>query len=784
MLTKKLISFLLCMVLTVGLFAGCSSQNSNESHVSKSDKDKSSVSTVISSTDDANNPGIGVDTDKNEKDTSLDTEIKTDAVLIDLSDIKLGNQMYASYASYKRPVLMSKTDTGLYDSSIVANVPAYSVADGWSNVINSYIIEWMSEDFQNKLKNNLFAVSGCSGNEFFEVYENNRYSQMPSFITVDSLMHTYHLYFAHLLKNTEKAYLTRLIKKISISMFEESVRQAESFSGTDWEEAALANCAYFAVACNLIGENVSVPTSLKDKVKSELSLIESGEGITVSPILDYYEDYSQYTVRGYYAGDESLSQYFKTMMWYGRMNLSSESEASTRSAVLMSLALDEKCKDEWEAVYAVTSFFAGASDDHIYSDYMPLIRECFGNDVKAETISCDKAAFDKCFKMIKELPAPKIQSIPVEKSEDNVIAGLRFMGQRFSIDAEVMQNLVYRAVNENSLGEARMLPSALDFPAALGSDIALDITLKNGADKFPDYSKNMTELRNVISNISENTWETSLYSNWINVLRPLLDEKGSGYPSFMLSKEWGKHNIETFVGSYTELKHDTVLYTKQMMAEMGGGPDDDIDDRGYVEPEPLLYSRFANLSEATLNGLSKCKLISEADKENLQRLTDISKRLLIISQKELKNEVLSDEEYDFIREYGGNLEHFWYDVVSADYPDELYTTTDEHPACLVTDIATDPNGYVLELGLKNPANIYVVVSVDGKLRIARGSVYDFYEFSWPLSDRLTDEKWAYISGSKPYFDDNYDYIDLTDPSIVKPSWTYSFWAGVYSGSMY
>ncbi len=33
---------------------------------------------------------------------------------------------------------------------------------------------------------------------FFEIYEMNRYSQIPNFVTVDSLMHTYHLYFSYL----------------------------------------------------------------------------------------------------------------------------------------------------------------------------------------------------------------------------------------------------------------------------------------------------------------------------------------------------------------------------------------------------------------------------------------------------------------------------------------------------------------------------------------------------------------------------------------------------------
>ena len=45
---------------------------------------------------------------------------------------------------------------------------------------------------------------------------------------------------------------------------------------------------------------------------------------------------------------------------------------------------------------------------------------------------------------------PQINSIPIEDGEENVIPGFRFMGQRFSIDAMVMQKLIYSNVQSNS----------------------------------------------------------------------------------------------------------------------------------------------------------------------------------------------------------------------------------------------------------------------------------------------------------------------------------------------
>ena len=84
---------------------------------------------------------------------------------------------------------------------------------------------------------------------------------------------------------------------------------------------------------------------------------------------------------------------------------------------------------------------------------------------------------------------------------------------------------------------------------------------------------------------------------------------------------------------------------------------------------------------------------------------------------------------------------------------------DEEPqAAVIADVATDPNppGTALEeaVGRVNP--IYVVVPIveaDGStyLQVAKGGVFSYYEFPWPIADRLTDEKWRGMleDGSAP-----------------------------------
>ncbi|MCM1146109.1 MAG: DUF3160 domain-containing protein, partial [Lachnoclostridium sp.] len=595
---------------------------------------------------------------------------------------------------------------------------------------------------------------------------------IPNFITVDSLMHTYHLYFAHLLKNIEKGYLTDTVKQLSEKMLLDSVEQYEALKGSEWESAAKRNVAFFGVGTKLLDESVAVPDDAADIVQNELAMIERADGIQYSGITGDEENYTQYIPRGYYKGDAGLEKYFKAMMWYGRIHFKQEETEMDRSALLMTLAMkdDGQAYEMWRSVYAVTSFFAGASDDLGVCEYASALKQAYGDTVTVESLLSDKEAFETFHTLTAELPAPQINSIPIMQGENNVITGFRFMGQRFTIDAVIMQNLIYSMVEENSAGDKRMLPDVLDVPAALGSDTALHILEENGETEYDGYMENMNKLREELSGENASLWSASLYAGWLHTLRPLLSVKGEGYPVFMQNEEWVKKDLECFAGSFTELKHDTVLYSKQVIAQMGGGDEDIPDDRGYVEPEPLVYERFVRLAKQTAQGLKEYGVLNAEDAENLSRLSQMAEQLLTISVKELQNEDLTEDEYEFIRSYGGSIEHFWYETFKDENVPEGQITSQAFPAALVVDIATDPNGTVLEAATGDPSDIYVVVNVAGKIKLARGSVYTFYQFPWKMSDRMTDAKWREMMGISPDEEGYYNY----DNRFEQPEWTDSY----------
>ena len=659
------------------------------------------------------------------------------------------------------PLLSATASFAAYHNvptSYTPQVPAYTVAPDLSNITNLSDFEFSPAAMRLLAENGFVVVPNDYYQEFFVVYETNLYEPLPSFITTDSMLHNYHLFFSHLLRVTEREHLVPELKALTTAMMTATESQVAALEGTDWHNAALRNLAFLSVAGKLLDPAMPVPEAVQPVVAEELALIAAHEGITPSPMMNLgqqqspldalQEDYSQYIPRGHYTTDDTLKSYFQTMMWYGRMTFRLKNEDESRSALLLTLALSEEDKlSRWDRIYQPTSFFVGDSDDLNVIQFQELMYQIYGNDVTAAQFPSDTAKWEAFRKEAAQLQPPQINSIPIydeslQPDREAEITGFRFMGQRFTLDAAIFQRLIYREVGENSQGQRRMLPKALDIPAALGSQEAYELLEAAGETEYAGYAENMTKLQHAFVDAPPQFWSNTLYQGWLYTLDALLTTPGEGYPSFMQNQAWTRKNLNTFLASWTELKHDTVLYAKQVYAQMGGGMENE-DDRGYVEPNPALYARLASLVKMTREGLDQRGLLDQQDGESLERLETLALSLKTMSEKLLENQLLTDEEYDLIRSYGGQLEHFWLEALRDEGVDHR-SALSENPAALVTDVATNPEGQVLAEGTGNIFEIYVVVPVDGNLRVARGGVFSHYEFPWPLNDRLTNEKWRHM----------------------------------------
>ncbi len=646
----------------------------------------------------------------------------------------------------------------------------YTVQKNLQNVVNASEFTFTG-DAEKKLVRNGFVVQPVDYNEFFSLYEQNRYNNEPNFITTDSILHNYHLVFEDTLKGLEENELRQQLETLTAEALVAAETQYAQVKGTAWDAAAQRNVVFFSVAKKLLNPNASVLADVATTVNAEIALIVEQNTIVQSPMMElsdlsYDEDYSQYTPRGHYTKSESLKQYFRTMMWYGRMTFRFQNEDEIRSAVLQEELLNsDAVHDPWAVLYETTSFFVGASDDSTYPAFREVVEEIYGEDATLESIVSETEKFDALVKSARAMTPPQINSMAIGENvedRDAEILGFRFMGQRFTLDASIFQQLVCRSVGNThgtmdcggSVPDSRMLPKALDIPAAMGSDTALQLLKDQGDTEYEKYEENIVQMREKTASLDTKTWTQNLYWGWLYALAPLTDEQPEGYPSFMRNSAWELRDLNTYLGSWTELKHDTILYAKQVYAEFGGGRPDEIKVHGYVEPQPLVYARLASLMQMTSEGLELRGLLSASTKENLSRMQTLTLSLKTIAEKELAGETPTDEEYELIRSYGGQLEHFWMEANADEIEDSRLGAAEylnQNPAAIVVDVATDPNGSVLEEAIGYISEIYVVVPVDGKLQIATGGAFSYYEFTQPLSDRLTDEAWRELlsSGNEP-----------------------------------
>lgn len=678
--------------------------------------------------------------------------------------------------------------------NINPKVPAYTVAANLTNVTNIKDFE-LSEAAKNLLVKNGFVVKPAWNREFYPLYESNRYSFIPNFVTTDSILHNYHLMFNYLLEKLETEKLAGELKNLNTMMLTSTLAQYESLKASSFENAGRRNVGFFAVGSKLLDPNLTVPETVKKEVGEELTLIEAHQGIEQSPVMGIgapqqtkidspagplplealKEDYSQYIPRGHYDKSDLLKAYFKSMMWYGRLTFRFKSEDEIKSALLITLTLNnENNQKSWDKIYTPINFFVGKSDDITYYQLKDLLIQVYGQNPSLQSIVNDQTKFAAFVEQTKKLAPPQINSMPVfqasiQSDREKEIKGFRFFGQRFTIDAAIFQRLITREVgpkdvscNQAPFDNGRMLPKGLDIPSAMGSKEAYNILKDQGELAYACYPENMAKLNEYIAGLKTDTWTQNLYWGWLYSLLPLTGEKPEGYPSFMRNLAWMRKELNTYLGSWTELKHDTILYAKQVYAEMGGGREiTEKDDRGYVEPNPYVYSRLASLLALTKEGLATRGLLSDTGKDNLEKMEKLATSLLTISQKELSSTGLTKDEYDLIRTYGGQLEHFWLEVNKEEMKGiDRRNFLDQNPAAIVADVATDPNGQVLEEGTGNIFEIYAVVPVEGKLKLAKGGVYSYYEFPHPMSDRLTDQKWR-------------EMLD-NDKAPSLPSWTDAF----------
>jgi len=580
------------------------------------------------------------------------------------------------------------------------------------------------------LHTNGFVVVPGWYNQFYEVYKDCKQANTPMFVTTDSVLHTYHILYDYTLRILETEHFSQDLLVLTQMMRDSSLQYYKETG----DNAALKNVAYFCVAGKLLDDTFAVPPEVQEMVQKELELIREHRGFSGSPIFEYREDYSQYVPRGHYTRSETLGKYFKAMMWYGRVMFRLKSEEETKQALYIVKAIDDTgTLDLWDTIYEPTVFFVGKTDDLNIFEYDALAKEVYGEDFTISDLQ-DAEKLNQFIEEAWELRDPRINSSWVEDYQEveEETKGFRFMGQRFIPDSYMFQQLVYDKVG--TAGDPRLFPKGLDVMSVLGSERALHHL--EPEKKYYNYEEQMDVLREEFSTLDQLVWTQNLYWTWLYCLLPLLQEKDDTYPAFMQSDAWTDKELNTALGSWTELRHDTILYAKQSYTlRVTAMPPPTQLTKGYVEPNPYVYARLASLAQMMREGLQQRNLLLPEYTEKLETLEQLLLQLKTISEKELSGEPLTEDEYQLIWNIGETLESL------VTFKTAVESEADKSVA-IVADVHTDVNtSMVLEEGVGNVFLIFVVVKIDGRILITKGGVFSYYEFLQPMSNRLTDEQW-------------------------------------------
>ena len=554
---------------------------------------------------------------------------------------------------------------------------------------------------------------------------------MKKLITTDLYLQLFHLYFDTTLRKVEESTLSKVMTDFTQRMYDTMKTRAQSEKNKDVKSAAEWLQTYFAIAYTLISGAVlpPVPEAYKQMAQEELKNCGEAQN-SLSEFLEYFEvnfAYSLFRPRGHYTRSEQCQRYFRAMMWLQTVPFGTDIDHQMLRAALLADAISSSAEAK-KAYNAV-------ADPITYLEQQTRIR-------------------------------PKFEFTSHNK--------VNLMPQRYMPDAEVLQEMC----DYKNDPTKRDVPSGLDLMAAMGNTAAERILINELKEdkRWEGFVPTLSKMKGVMGKAD---WNASVATKWMSALHTLNLYDDNRRPYFMKTPQWDKKNLNATLASWAELKHDAILYAKQpFAAECGDGSLPAPTIVGYVEPNVAFWEKAVSLIDETHNVLRRYGLLTEEVEQIGNDTKDEATFFLDISKKELAGKKITDEEYDHIRYIGATFENLslqmlrepdqylqgWYDVQGADK--SIAVVADVYTA----NGATNPEKSILYEAVGPAHEIYVVVEVDGHLRLMRGGVFSYREFKRPIDEpRMTDEEWqeklkSYPNTGKPSWME-----EITIPGDKKPA---------------
>jgi hypothetical protein len=596
-----------------------------------------------------------------------------------------------------------------------------------------------------------FVIVPSDMPRFSAAYEGPMYTGTPVFLTTDAVYDAWHLVFDRVLRGIETQRLLPRLGDLVTGMLANARAQAADLQGTPLADPAGRVVTLLQVAGRQLGLKVG---ALDDIGRAELALIQAHDQLTRSPLLGTDIDYSLYTPRGHYTRTKALRRYFLGMSVLGQTAFalpgalqndgSRADDSGLRLAALAARTLvgQEQLEELWRDIYEPTAFLVGLSDDYTPFELATAVEAAQPGAMADPTPLAEDTT-------IESIAAALSAARPVRIDSER--PAVRLMGTRFVVDSFVLDQLL--SPNVGTQLEPRLLPSPLDLAAAFGSDFAYAIQRDAGETAYAHYDDQMAALRAAIAARPDEAWGSTVYDAWLAAIEPMWLPHGAAFPDFMRTDAWTAKDHQSGFGSYAELKHDTILYTKQAVGEMGGaGPDKT--PRNWVEPDPVPFARIQAMAELERQGLKARGLLNKRLDTMLADVADLAGFAARVAGDELAGRAISKADNTRLLFIGGELEDLWWRT--SDAPEGSLPSPDDTSA-IVADIASGRDRATDTITVVEVATGYVDVLLvlvpddKGRFHVARGGVYSYYEFLQPVSDRLSDEAWRSMlaSGETP-----------------------------------
>jgi hypothetical protein len=599
---------------------------------------------------------------------------------------------------------------------------------------------------------------------------------LPLYVSADAILESVHSSYDTILLSIERAILVPELGRLLEGMH-------GRIASSDAAPQAKAHAElYIAVARGLLeGEAPALVEGIGTDGAQVDALIAKANAAQGIELVDLFgvkrmEDFSQFTPRGHYTGDEGdeqMPRYFRAMMWLGRVDLRIIETLSDGSqvfrpeqyaAMLLLHALIEPDAARWQTIDDAIRTFVGESDYMVVPEVAKLVADLGGVDAaksasKEAVVAAIVAGGYGEQQIASHLMVNDgtVATLPLNRS-------FLVFGQRYIADSHVFSEVVFDRIG------GRMMPNPLDAAfAALGNDQALALSSAE-LDAYPGLPGALARMRVLIDAHDESFWQSNFYNLWVDALRALSPAKDpasiEGLPEVAATEAWGRRILNAQLGSWAELRHDTLLYAKQSYSGIPGCEFPDV----YVDPYPEAFGAIVKYAE---QGARIVAIAQAAPAESglatkvaayFDTLRDVASKLTAMAEQQRRGEAFSADQMAFINdavrvdeEEGGcttiEIPNGWY----ADLFFERDKSIEFKPT--IADVHTQPAdeagnivGKVLHVGTGYPR--YFVTSIDtcNGPRAYAGVVFAYHEQVTEDFERLTDEKWSerfYGTGTRP-----------------------------------